>query len=86
MLSPSSTEAIVNKDDQPNGFEELATINYVIVEEIEVIEPYRSRVETLIREHRPKNNVKITVETKITLKDRMFVHLRPHRLRRKRTF
>jgi len=40
------TEVIVDKDDQPNEFEELVTINYVTVVEIEIAEPYRSRIET----------------------------------------
>jgi len=73
-------EATIDKDDQPNEFEELATINYVTVEEIEVAESYRNRVEMLIREHHPKSNVKTTIETKMTLKDRTPVHLHPRRL------
>ena len=46
---------IVDKDDQPNEFEELVIINYVTVVEIKIAEPYQNRIETLIRKHYPKN-------------------------------
>ncbi|KYN50047.1 hypothetical protein ALC62_00074, partial [Cyphomyrmex costatus] len=39
-ITPKQVKADINKNDQPDGFKELSTINYVATEEIEVAEPY----------------------------------------------
>lgn len=62
------------------SFVGLATVNCATVNEIEVTEPYRSRIEKLIEGYTTKKNVQTSVQTKITLRDEVPVSLRPRRL------
>lgn len=55
-------------------------MNCDVVDEMEVAEPYKGKIEAMIREYTPKKDVKTAVETKIILKDEVPVNLRPRRL------
>lgn len=45
-------------------FEKLCVMNCTTVDELEVEEPYKSRLETLIAEYRPKEDITTTIENR----------------------
>jgi len=62
------------------GCEELAAINCITMDEIDVAEPYRSQIKALVAGYQPKEDVLTAIETRIILKDEKPVHSRPRRL------
>lgn len=78
-------KSVVNTDDQVGKtfYENLADMDCAVVDEIEIAEAYRSRIEKLIKEHTPKKDVQTSVKTKIILKDKDPVSLSHRRLAQK---
>lgn len=63
-----------------NEIEELILIKCSDPRELDVVEPYRSRINQIIQDYRPRKEVKTSVRTKITLTDENPINLRPQRL------
>lgn len=63
-----------------NEIEELMLIKCNDPHELDVVEPYRSRINQIIQDYRPQKEVKTLVRTRITLTEENPVNLRPRRL------
>lgn len=77
---PTCEETTVDMNNQHGNWERFEELNYIAAEDIEVKEPYRSRIEAMMTTPHPKNNIKTTIETGIVLKDQIPVQLRSRRL------
>lgn len=68
------------KENSEKGFDVLPVMSPATSNEIEAPPGYKDKIETMIAEYKPKQNVRTSVETKIVLKDDVPVSHSPRRL------